>query len=84
MQCAAADARYPDYLAALVGANLARGSRYEVLTNGDQILPGHAEGDKRRQTRISLRDLHLRHRHRRRAVHRGVGEGRKARRAACR
>ena len=33
------DRRHPPYLAALVGADLTRGNRYEVLTNGDQIFP---------------------------------------------
>ena len=33
------DRPHPPYLAALVGADLTRGNRYEVLTNGDQIFP---------------------------------------------
>ena len=33
------DPRHPAYLAALVGADLTRGNRYEVLANGDQIFP---------------------------------------------
>jgi cardiolipin synthase A/B len=35
----AEDPKHPDYLAALVGADLTRGNRYDVLTNGDQIFP---------------------------------------------
>ena len=33
------DPRNAAYLAALVGADLTRGNRYDVLTNGDQIFP---------------------------------------------
>ena len=33
------DPRFAPYLAALVGADLTRGNRYDVLTNGDQIFP---------------------------------------------
>ncbi len=36
---AAEDPRDPAYVAALVGAALTHGNRYEVLTNGDQIFP---------------------------------------------
>jgi cardiolipin synthase A/B len=36
---AADDRRDPAYVAALVGAALTRGNRYEVLTNGDRIFP---------------------------------------------
>lgn len=36
---AAEDPRDPAYVAALVGAPLTRGNRFEVLTNGDQIFP---------------------------------------------
>lgn len=36
---AAEDSRHPAYIAALVGADLTRGNRYDVLTNGDQIYP---------------------------------------------
>ena len=35
----AEDPRHPSYLAALVGADLTRGNRYDVLTNGDHIYP---------------------------------------------
>jgi cardiolipin synthase len=38
-EIAASDPRDPAYVAALVGAALTRGNRYEVLTNGDQIFP---------------------------------------------
>ena len=45
------DARFPGYLAALVGAELTRGNRYDVLTNGDQIFPAmlKAIGDARKR-----------------------------------
>jgi cardiolipin synthase len=36
---AADDPRHPGYIAALSGAESARGNRYDVLTNGDQIFP---------------------------------------------
>jgi cardiolipin synthase len=36
---AADDRRDAAYVAALVGAALTRGNRYEVLTNGDRIFP---------------------------------------------
>lgn len=35
----AGDPQHAAYLAALVGADLTTGNRYEVLTNGDQIFP---------------------------------------------
>ncbi|HEY7501188.1 MAG TPA: phospholipase D-like domain-containing protein [Vicinamibacterales bacterium] len=38
-EIAAEDPRDPSYVAALVGAALTRGNRYEVLTNGDRIFP---------------------------------------------
>ncbi len=80
-ELAVEDARFPAYLAALVGANLTRGNRYEVLTNGDQIFPGDAEGDRCGATAHQLRVVYLRHRHRGRAVHRGAGARRPAGRA---
>jgi cardiolipin synthase len=39
----AEDPGHPAYLAALVGADLTRGNRYDVLTNGDQIFPAMLE-----------------------------------------
>jgi cardiolipin synthase A/B len=33
------DPRHSEYVAALVGADLTRGNRYDVLTNGDQMFP---------------------------------------------
>ena len=47
----AEDPLHPDYLAALVGADLTRGNRYDVLTNGAQIFPamlGAINGARRR------------------------------------
>ena len=37
----AEEPRHSAYLAALVGAPLTRGNRYDVLTNGDQIFRFH-------------------------------------------
>ena len=48
------DARFPAYLAALVGADLARGNRYEVLTNGDQIFPAMLKAIDEAGRRISF------------------------------
>ena len=50
----AEDARYPAYLAALVGADLTRGNRYDVLTNGDQIFPAMLDAIKRARRRINF------------------------------
>ena len=68
----AEDARYPAYLAALVGADLTRGNRYDVLTNGDQIFPAMLEAINGAQPAHQLRDLHLRRRRGRRPVHRAL------------
>ena len=38
-EIAAEDPRSPGFVAALVGAALTRGNRYEILTNGDQFFP---------------------------------------------
>ena len=48
------DARFPAYLAALVGASLTRGNRFEVLTNGDQIFPAMLKAIDEARTRISF------------------------------
>jgi cardiolipin synthase len=50
----AEDARYPAYVAALVGADLTRGNRYDVLTNGDQIFPAMLEAINRARRRINF------------------------------
>ena len=50
----AEDARYPAYVAALVGADLTRGNRYDVLTNGDQIFPAMLDAIGRARRRISF------------------------------
>jgi cardiolipin synthase A/B len=50
----AEDARFPSYLAALVGVNLTRGNDYEVLTNGDQIFPAMLKAIDDAQRRISF------------------------------
>lgn len=42
------------YLAALVGAPLTRGNRYDVLTNGDQIFPAMLEAIRGAKRRISF------------------------------
>jgi cardiolipin synthase A/B len=51
---AAEDARFPAYLASLVGANLTRGNAFEVLTNGDRIFPAMLEAIENARTRISF------------------------------
>jgi cardiolipin synthase A/B len=48
------DTRHPPYIAALVGAALTRGNRYDVLTNGDQIFPAMLEAIRGAQRRISF------------------------------
>ena len=80
-ELAVEDARFPAYLAALVGADLTRGNRYEVLTNGDQIFPAMLKAIDEAQNAHQLRDLHLRHRHGGQAVHRRARAGGPARRA---
>jgi cardiolipin synthase len=50
----AEDPRHPDYLAALVGADLTRGNRYDVLTNGDQIFPAMLDAINGARKRISF------------------------------
>jgi cardiolipin synthase len=48
------DPRNPAYLAALVGADLTRGNRYDVLTNGDQIFPAMLAAINAARRRISF------------------------------
>jgi cardiolipin synthase len=48
------DRRHPDYLAAVVGADLSRGNRYDVLTNGDQIFPAMLDAIRGAKRRISF------------------------------
>jgi cardiolipin synthase len=50
----AEDARYPAYVAALVGADLTRGNRYDVLTNGDQIFPAMLDAINRARRRVNF------------------------------
>ena len=50
----AADTRYPAYVAALVGADLTRGNRYDVLTNGDQVFPAMLDAINRARRRINF------------------------------
>jgi cardiolipin synthase A/B len=53
-EIAAEDSRDPDYVAALVGAALTRGNRYDVLTNGDQIFPAMLEAIDRAARRVNF------------------------------
>jgi cardiolipin synthase len=50
----AEEPRHSAYLAALVGAPLTRGNRYDVLTNGDQIFPAMLEAIRGARRRISF------------------------------
>ena len=50
----AEDARAAEYLAALVCAPLSTGNTYDVLTNGDQILPAMLDAIRGAQQRISF------------------------------
>ena len=50
----AEDPRFPAYVAALVGADVARGNHYEVLTNGDQFFPAMLSAINQAKKRISL------------------------------
>ena len=50
----AEDPKHPDYLAALVGADLTRGNRYDVLTNGDQIFPAMLEAINGARKRVNF------------------------------
>ena len=51
---AAEDPRDPAYVAALVGAPLTYGNRYEVLTNGDRIFPAMLESIDAARRRINF------------------------------
>jgi cardiolipin synthase len=51
---AAADARFPDYLASLVGAAVQRGDAYTVLRNGDQAYPPMLDAINGATSRISF------------------------------
>ncbi len=50
----AEDPRHSAYVAALVGAALSRGNRYDVLTNGDQIFPAMLDAIGQAKRRISF------------------------------
>jgi cardiolipin synthase A/B len=50
----AEDPRHPAYIAALVGADLTRGNKYDVLTNGDQIFPAMLEAIDNARRRINF------------------------------
>ncbi len=50
----AEDQRHPAYLAALVGANLSRGNRYIVHTNGDQFYPAMLAAVRAAKRRVSF------------------------------
>jgi cardiolipin synthase len=45
---------YPAYIAALVGADLTRGNRYDVLTNGDQIYPAMLQAIDEAKRRVNF------------------------------
>jgi cardiolipin synthase A/B len=51
---AAEDRRDPAYVAALVGAALTRGNRYEVLTNGDRIFPSMLQAIDNARRRVNF------------------------------
>ena len=51
---AADDPRSPAYIAALVGSDLSRGNRYDVLTNGDQIFAPMLHAIDNAKRRISF------------------------------
>jgi len=53
-EISAEDPRDPAYVAALVGAALTRGNRYEVLTNGDQIFPAMLGAIDKAQRRVNF------------------------------
>lgn len=50
----AEDPRHPAYLAALVGADLSRGNRYIVHTNGDELFPAMLNAIRGAKRRISF------------------------------
>ena len=51
---AAADPRFPDYVASLVGAPVEQGDAYTVLRNGDEVYPADARGDRQAKSRINF------------------------------
>jgi cardiolipin synthase A/B len=51
---AASDARYPEYVAALVGAQPTAGNSYQVLPNGDAFIPAMLEAIDHARRRVSL------------------------------
>jgi cardiolipin synthase len=50
----AADPRFPDYLASLVGAPVERGDSYTILHNGDEAFPAMLAAIDRARSRISF------------------------------
>ena len=48
------DPRHTAYVAALVGADLTRANRFDVLTNGDQLIPAMLEAIRGAKRRISF------------------------------
>lgn len=48
------DPRHTAYIAALVGADLTRANRFDVLTNGDQLIPAMLEAIRGAKRRISF------------------------------
>jgi cardiolipin synthase A/B len=51
---AAADPRFPDYVASLVGAPVAKGDAYTVLHNGDETYPAQLAAIDKAKSRISF------------------------------
>jgi cardiolipin synthase len=51
---AAADRRYAEYVASLVGAPVEPGDRYTVLRNGDEVFPAMLEAIRQAKRRISF------------------------------
>src|SRR6188474_1241536 len=50
----AAEPRHANYIAGLVGAQLTRGNRYTVLTNGDRIFPAMLKAIREARRRVSF------------------------------
>lgn len=50
----AADQRFPDYLASLLGAPVEPGDKYTVLRNGDEVFPPMLDAIRNAQRRISF------------------------------
>ncbi len=50
----AAEPRHANYLGGLLGAQLTRGNRYTVLTNGDQIFPAMLQSIRGAKRRVSF------------------------------